>query len=375
MSSVWRLTGSRKAIAADLASRPVVWQYRSRRTEMPDVTTFNTLTFDCYGTLIDWECGILAELRPWVDRHGRRDLDDNTLLETFGTIEAACEAETPAKLYPEILAEVHRRLADKWNIKAGPDEAAEFGQSVGRWPAFADSAASLQYLKRHYKLVILSNVDRASFARSNEKLGVAFDRILTAQDIGSYKPSLRNFEYALGEARQHVLEIAPVGLVRTNILRGIDGIEFHAQTPVAAGEAEAIDVGEDHQLVVALEVLQRRRTVGEGGPTADRLAELGRLAGGGRDAPLVGQAAMRLGQDLGIELAGCLGLARGFDRAEALQQGVVVEIAAAMAVDPRAQLGKDAALPVDQGAVAIEGERAEPGDVGHEGSPAGALPD
>ena len=85
---------------------------------MPDVTKFNTLTFDCYGTLIDWERGIHAELRPWLDRHGRRDLDDNTLLETFGTIEAACEAETPGKLYPEILAEVHRRLADKWSIKA-----------------------------------------------------------------------------------------------------------------------------------------------------------------------------------------------------------------------------------------------------------------
>lgn len=166
---------------------------------MPDVTKFNTLTFDCYGTLIDWERGILAELRPWLDRHGRRDLDDNTVLETFGAIEAACEAETPGKVYPEILAEALRRLADKWSIKAGREEATGFGQSVGRWPAFADSATSLQYLKRYYKLVILSNVDRASFARSNEKLGVEFDRILTAQDIGSYKPSLRNFEYALGD--------------------------------------------------------------------------------------------------------------------------------------------------------------------------------
>ncbi|MBL6615102.1 MAG: haloacid dehalogenase type II [Reyranella sp.] len=166
---------------------------------MPDVTKFNTLTFDCYGTLIDWERGILAELRPWVDRNGRRDLDDNALLQAFGTIEAACEAETPKKLYPEILADVHRRLADKWSIKATADQAAAFGQSVGRWPAFADSATSLQYLKRYYKLVILSNVDRASFARSNEKLGVAFDRILTAQDIGSYKPSLKNFEYALAD--------------------------------------------------------------------------------------------------------------------------------------------------------------------------------
>lgn len=166
---------------------------------MPDVTKFNTLTFDCYGTLIDWERGILAELRPWVDRNGHRNLDDNAILALFGTTEATCEAETPGKLYPDILAEVHRRLADQWGIKANPAEAAEFGQSVGRWPAFADSATSLQYLKRYYKLVILSNVDRASFARSNEKLGVTFDRIITAQDVGSYKPSLRNFEHALAD--------------------------------------------------------------------------------------------------------------------------------------------------------------------------------
>src|ERR1044072_3997781 len=137
---------------------------------MTDVTKFNTLTFDCYGTLIDWERGIHAELRPWVDRHGRRDLDDNTLLETFGTTEAACEAETPGNLYPEIPAHVRRRLADKWVIKASAGEAAEFGQSVGRWPAFADSATSLQYLKRYYKLVILSNADPASLAPRPEKL-------------------------------------------------------------------------------------------------------------------------------------------------------------------------------------------------------------
>ena len=106
------------------------------------LTDFNTLTFDCYGTLIDWERGILAELRPWVDRHGREDLDDNVLLETFGTTEAVCEAETPAKLYPQILEEAHRRLAAMWGIKASSEETLSFGQSVGRWPAFADSARS-----------------------------------------------------------------------------------------------------------------------------------------------------------------------------------------------------------------------------------------
>ena len=214
---------------------------------MPDVTKFNTLTFDCYGTLIDWESGILAELRPWVDRHGRRDLDNNALLETFGTIEAACEAETPGNLYPQILAEVHRRLADTWSIKAGDGEAAAFGQSVGRWPAFADSAAALQYLKRHYKLVILSNVDRASFARSNEKLGVAFNRILTAQDIGSYKPSLRNFEYALADLERSF------GTRKADILHTAQSI-FHDVVP-------ARSVG------LATMWINRRKSVGGWGAT------------------------------------------------------------------------------------------------------------
>ena len=214
---------------------------------MHDVTRFNTLTFDCYGTLIDWERGILAELRPWADRHGRRDLDDNVLLETFGTIEAACEAETPGKLYPEILAEVHRRLADKWGIEAGAGEAAEFGKSVGRWPAFADSATSLQYLERYYRLVILSNVDRASFAQSNEKLGVAFDRVLTAQDIGSYKPSLRNFEYALGDLERNF------GIGKGDILHTAQSI-FHDVVP-------ARSVG------LATLWINRRKSVGGWGAT------------------------------------------------------------------------------------------------------------
>jgi 2-haloalkanoic acid dehalogenase type II len=220
---------------------------------MPNITKFNTLTFDCYGTLIDWERGILAELRPWADRNGRKDLDDNAILESFGTAEAACEAETPGKLYPEILADVHRRLAEQWGIKAGPDAALEFGQSVGRWPAFADSATSLQYLKRYYKLVIISNVDRASFARSNEKLGVAFDRIITAQDVGSYKPSLRNFEYALAE-----LERA-FGTSKADILHTAQSI-FHDVVP-------ARSVG------LATMWINRRKTVGGWGATPEPQAK------------------------------------------------------------------------------------------------------
>ena len=214
---------------------------------MPDVTKFNTLTFDCYGTLIDWERGILAELRPWVDRNGHRDLDDNAILALFGSTEVTCEAETPDRLYPDILAEVHRRLADQWGIKANPAEAAEFGQSVGRWPAFADSATSLQYLKRYYRLVILSNVDRASFARSNAKLGIAFDRIITAQDVGSYKPSLRNFEHALADLER------TFGTRKSDILHTAQSL-FH-------------DVAPARTMGLATMWINRRKLVGGWGAT------------------------------------------------------------------------------------------------------------
>jgi 2-haloacid dehalogenase len=165
------------------------------------ITDFTALTFDCYGTLIDWERGILGELRPWADTHGV-NAGDEVLLEAFGVAEAECERETPDRLYPAILANVLRRLGSRWSVHVSDDEADEFGRSVGRWPAFPDSPAALEYLKQHYKLVIISNVDRASFARSQQRLDVAFDRVITAEDVKSYKPSLRNFEYALDDIRR-----------------------------------------------------------------------------------------------------------------------------------------------------------------------------
>jgi 2-haloacid dehalogenase len=163
---------------------------------MPDITDFKVLMFDCYGTLIDWERGILNELQPWAARHGL-DIGEDVLLEKFGETEAECEAAMPSRLYPQILEEVLRRLATRWSAKSDAQEARSFGESVGRWPAFADSPEALRYLQKYYKLVILSNVDHASFAESQQRLGVLFDCVITAQDVGSYKPDLRNFEHAL----------------------------------------------------------------------------------------------------------------------------------------------------------------------------------
>ncbi|HEX6014893.1 MAG TPA: haloacid dehalogenase type II [Geminicoccaceae bacterium] len=176
------------------------------------LTDFDVLTFDCYGTLIDWESGIHAALRPLLARVGRPVPRDEAL-ETFARHETEQEARTPAMPYSELLAVVHARLARDWGVAPDAEEDRRFGASVPEWPAFADSASSLQYLERHYKLVILSNVDRASFRGSNAKLGVTFESVYTAQDVGSYKPDLRNFAYVL--ARLGEKGVAPDRILHT----------------------------------------------------------------------------------------------------------------------------------------------------------------
>jgi 2-haloalkanoic acid dehalogenase type II len=164
------------------------------------LSNFKALSFDCYGTLIDWETGILEALRPLGERAG---VGEQELLEAYGEAEHRLELEYPGLIYSRLLEKVHGALCRRFGVAEGAGEAARFGASVGDWPAFPDSAEALRYLKQHFKLVILSNVDRESFKGSNARLGVEFDFIFTAQDIGSYKPDLRNFEYLLarvGEA-------------------------------------------------------------------------------------------------------------------------------------------------------------------------------
>src|SRR4029077_1432795 len=160
------------------------------------LSDFKVLTFDCYGTLIDWESGLYAALQPLLRAMNTPPGREEALAQ-FAQHEAAQQAATPAMRYPELLAEVHRQLARHWGVTRAAADHAAFGSSVPQWPAFADSPAALQYLKKHYKLVILSNVDRVSFQGSNRRLQVEFDYIFTAQDIGSYKPNPRNFAYMI----------------------------------------------------------------------------------------------------------------------------------------------------------------------------------
>ena len=189
------------------------------------LTDYKVLTFDCYGTLIDWEAGIFAALQPLLARAATPPAKD-AVLEAFARHESAQEAETPQMLYSDLLAAVHRRLADEWGLLADDAEHRRFGASVADWPAFPDSAEALAYLKQHTKLVILSNVDRTSFAASNARLRVTFDAIYTAQDIGSYKPDLANFHYMLDH-------LAELGIAKSEILHTAQSL-FHDHAPAKA---------------------------------------------------------------------------------------------------------------------------------------------
>ncbi|HLF42301.1 MAG TPA: haloacid dehalogenase type II [Acidimicrobiia bacterium] len=179
------------------------------------LSEFTTLTFDCYGTLIDWESGIWEALQPLLERNAAIGLARSLALEVFARSESRQESATPGLAYPNILAQVHRDLAEHLQLETDLEMDRRFGASVPLWPAFPDSSDALRDLGTQFRLVILSNVDRAGFAASNKRLEGAFDAVYTAEDIGSYKPDHRNFEYMLdhlasefGVGPEEVLHVA-----------------------------------------------------------------------------------------------------------------------------------------------------------------------
>ena len=210
------------------------------------LSDFEVLSFDCYGTLIDWDSGISTALRPLTERAGGNsplvdgerarvgmglarsgmEMTRASVLQAFARLEARQQERTPDKPYPDVLAQVYTQLATEWDVEADPAEAAAFGRSIGDWPAFPDTIEALKYLKQHARLVILSNVDRASFQATNQRLGVAFDAIHTAQDIGSYKPDPRNFGYLLDRLREQ-------GTGRDKLLHVAQSL-FHDHAPAKA---------------------------------------------------------------------------------------------------------------------------------------------
>ena len=184
---------------------------------MAKLTDFKVLTFDVYGTLIDWETGVLAALAPSLPPN--HTFTRRHLLTQYHHFEASQQRATPSLPYTSLLTTLHPSLLASLSLPAPtPAASAAFGASVGTWPAFPDTVSALRSLRNQgFKLVVLSNVDRASFSLTNSGPleGVPFDLVLTAQDIGSYKPDARNFAYMLesverefGVGKEAVLQTA-----------------------------------------------------------------------------------------------------------------------------------------------------------------------
>jgi 2-haloacid dehalogenase len=178
-----------------------------------NLAEYDALSFDCYGTLIDWETGMLSVLAPWA-REAGLELTDEDLLRVYAENEELTERENPTALYPTILAESFRQIGASLGVEVSDDWANRLGASVPSWPPFPDSHDALVSLGKDYKLIILSNVHRAGFSASNALLGVGFDKIITAEDVGAYKPAPNHFEAldrALAELnvpRERLLHVA-----------------------------------------------------------------------------------------------------------------------------------------------------------------------
>jgi 2-haloacid dehalogenase len=169
---------------------------------------FDALTFDCYGTLVDWETGIVTGIRAAVG--ARLDAADEEILEAYARHEAVLEAGSYLR-YREVVADALRSIGVEHGIDVGDAEAAAFGDSVGDWPPFPDSAEALAALKRRFRLGVITNCDNDLFARTQERLGVEFDWVITAQQAQSYKPSMRNFELAferIDVPRDRIIHVA-----------------------------------------------------------------------------------------------------------------------------------------------------------------------
>lgn len=173
------------------------------------LTEYKALTFDCYGTLIDWERGIADALTPVFASHGA-DIGEDALLEAFARHEAALEAG-PYRSYAAVLGAALVGLGVEHGFTPTEEEQAGFAASVRDWPAFPDSGHALEMLGGRFRLAVITNCDDALFAASAERLGVRFDEVVTAEQMRAYKPDPRGFaamEQRLGLPRERILHVA-----------------------------------------------------------------------------------------------------------------------------------------------------------------------
>lgn len=200
---------------------------------MSKLSDFRLLCFDVYGTLVDWESGVLAALQPLLGANA--SFSREHLLHVYHEAERTQQTKDPGMRYAQLLTTIHPQIAHRLGLPQPTTEQNEaFGRSVGEWPAFPDTVDALRRLGKHYKLVVLSNVDRESFARTNAGplQGVAFDLIITAEDVGSYKPDLRNFEHMLREVD------AKFGVKRDQVLQTAQS-QFHDHHPAKEMEIKS----------------------------------------------------------------------------------------------------------------------------------------
>ena len=196
---------------------------------MAKLTDYRLLSFDVYGTLIDWDSGVITGLKPLLGQleSSKRPSREQTL-DIYHELEKAQQRKTPDLPYSQLVSRIYAQFASRVGLEEEPTakECEGFGQSVGRWPAFPDTVDALRRLGKRYKLVILSNVDRESFEATNAGPleGITFDRIITAQEVGSYKPELRNFEYLLETVK------VELGVEKAEVLQTAQS-QFHDHHP------------------------------------------------------------------------------------------------------------------------------------------------
>ena len=183
------------------------------------------ISFDCYGTLIDWESGIADALSDWSRRQGRI-LERAELLAAFSEVEPVVQSAHPDMAYPQVLDRVARGIGKRFALPVSDAEAREFARSIRRWPPFPDTSRALAELQKHYRLVILSNVDKESFAATERALGIRFDLVCTAEEIGSYKPDSRNFRFLLER-------LSEMDIAKTELLHAAQSL-YHDIEPARA---------------------------------------------------------------------------------------------------------------------------------------------
>ncbi len=176
---------------------------------MLDFSRFEILTFDCYGTLIDWETGILSVFHRILSSHGK-EIDDGTILKLYGDFEQRSE-QGAFRPYREVLESAVRQFGEKLRFTPSPEEVRSLADSLSTWKPWPDTVSALRQLKTRFRLAIFSNVDDDLFARTRPQLGVEFDEVITAQQAQAYKPSLKLFELALSRIKtpaHRVLHVA-----------------------------------------------------------------------------------------------------------------------------------------------------------------------